>query len=711
MTSPLPAREDELDGILDGDDVQPLLLDDVVDERAMVVDLPFPVAPVTQTSPRRASAMVRMTGGRLSVSKSGIWNGMVRITAPQLPRCLKIEARKRETPGERVAPVHLAEVERREPRAGRLEHEVGDRLGVGVRERRVLRREQLAEDAVGRRVAHLEVDVARLPLHGELQERMEHLLAERTLAFHGGESTCVRRGPIRCRMPGRCRAPLRRSAAPAPRRGASFDVGGPRRAARRVARRHQHLPCESVRIAIVSTPFVPVPPPRYGGTELVVDALSRALVRAGHDVTVFATGDSRAPRRPRAASSAAVWPPDPYTELLHCRFAAARRSRRAASTWSTRTPLHAGLRRRAARAGRLHAAPRGRPVAHALLRAHPGRPSRRHLRRQAELSDPPAHAVVHHGLDPSLYPEPGQGGDEAFFLGRLSWCKAPELAIEAAGRAGLRIAVAGRIHAEDACPRGWRDDALAPALARGHVRWLRGADLRMKRRAFARSRALLVPLRWEEPFGLVMIEALLAGCPVIATPRGAAPEIVRDGEDGFLVRGVREMASALRRADRLDRRAIQARARAPLLGGPDGRRLPGRLPRRDDGPGSTPPRGRPRRPGGGMERPGALIARPEELLGYADPSEQPEATGVEKLVLKRGNLFLVANRLGDVAPAGRPRPRAVPHRHPPPVLLAARRRGRPAALPVLAGLGRLRRADGLHRDEPARGATCSGASR
>ena len=65
----------------------------------MVVDLPLPVAPVTQMSPRRASAMVRTTGGRFSVSKSGIWKGMVRITAPQLPRCLKIDARNRDTPG------------------------------------------------------------------------------------------------------------------------------------------------------------------------------------------------------------------------------------------------------------------------------------------------------------------------------------------------------------------------------------------------------------------------------------------------------------------------------------------------------------------------------------------------------------------------------------------------------------------------------------
>jgi glycosyltransferase involved in cell wall biosynthesis len=90
---------------------------------------------------------------------------------------------------------------------------------------------------------------------------------------------------------------------------------------------------------------------------------------------------------------------------------------------------------------------------------------------------------------------------------------------------------------------------------------MREADLAAKRRLFATSRALLVPLRWEEPFGLVMIEAALAGCPVVAYALGAAPEIVEDGKTGFLVRGVREMAAALRRAETLDRAAIQARAR------------------------------------------------------------------------------------------------------------------------------------------------------
>lgn len=316
-------------------------------------------------------------------------------------------------------------------------------------------------------------------------------------------------------------------------------------------------------VAIVSTPFVAVPPPGYGGTELVVDALARALVRAGHRVAVFATGDSRAPGL-RATFEAPVWPPEPYAELVHCRFAAAEIARGGFDV------VHAHLPAMLAFAGALPA-----PVVYtihhapdpALARFYARVPAVLRVaisRRQAELSSPPAHRVIHHGLDPGLYPDAreGDGGGGAFFLGRLAWCKAPEVAVEAARRAGLRIDVAGEAHAADPHPEGWDEEVLAPALAAPHVSWTRRAGLGEKRRLLARARALLVPLRWEEPFGLVMIEALLAGCPVIAFPLGAAPEIVVDGADGFLVRDGAEMEAALRRAARLDRRAIQRRARA-----------------------------------------------------------------------------------------------------------------------------------------------------
>jgi glycosyltransferase involved in cell wall biosynthesis len=309
---------------------------------------------------------------------------------------------------------------------------------------------------------------------------------------------------------------------------------------------------------MVSTPFVAVPPPGYGGTELVVHALTQALERAGHEVTVFATGDSRG-RDVRAFFSAPVWPPDPHAELLHSRFAAQQIGAGAFDV------VHAHVPSLLAFAAEL--AP---PVVYTLHHEHlPGLsafyrclPSIRYVAisaRQAELEEPRPRHVVHHGLAPELYPVVGPGGDAAFFLGRLCRSKAPDLAVEAAARAGVPLVVAGRVHPGDDGP-AWQE-ALAAALRRPHVRWIDEADLGDKRRLFGRSRALLVPLRWEEPFGLVMIEAGLAGCPVIAYPRGAAPEIVEEGRTGFLVRGVGEMATALGRAARLDRRAIQARAR------------------------------------------------------------------------------------------------------------------------------------------------------
>ncbi len=310
---------------------------------------------------------------------------------------------------------------------------------------------------------------------------------------------------------------------------------------------------------MVSTPFVAVPPPAYGGTELVVHALARALDALGHEATVFATGDSRVPRL-RARFARAIWPPDPYIGLLHARAAAAEIARGAFDV------VHAHLPAFLAFADDLpapvvytvHHAPD--PSLQRFYGAAPGAVRVAIAARQAALVRPAADAVVQHGLDPGMYPTCGRGGDLAFFLGRLSWCKAPDVAIEAARLAGMPIVVAGRAH-QDGGPAGWEEQVLEPALRAPGVTWIPGADLATKRRLFARSRALLVPLRWEEPFGLVMIEALLAGCPVVASPMGAAPEIVRDGADGFLVSGPDGMADALRRAATLDRRAIRARAR------------------------------------------------------------------------------------------------------------------------------------------------------
>jgi glycosyltransferase involved in cell wall biosynthesis len=313
-----------------------------------------------------------------------------------------------------------------------------------------------------------------------------------------------------------------------------------------------------VRIAVVSTPFVPVPPRGYGGTELVVHALVVALRDLGHGVTVFATGDSRIDGL-RAVTQRSSWPPDPYAELLHCRAAA--REIRGASY----DVVHAHLPAFLAFAGEL-----GAPVVYtihhaadpALARFYAAVPGVRVAisARQACLADPPPDAIVHHGLDPAMYPDCGPGGMPALFIGRLVHVKGPDIALAAARRAGVPAIVAGALHSDDA-PPGWRDEVLLPALRAPGVTWRRRVGVAGKRALFAGVRALVAPARWEEPFGLALVEALLAGCPVVATRRGAAPEIVRPGIDGFLCDGVEETAEALRAAPALDRRAIQEDAR------------------------------------------------------------------------------------------------------------------------------------------------------
>ncbi len=314
-------------------------------------------------------------------------------------------------------------------------------------------------------------------------------------------------------------------------------------------------------MALVSTPFVSVPPRTYGGTELVVHELARGLERAGHEVTLFATGDSSG-EDVRFAFPHPVWPPDPYLELLHCAHAARSIAAEHYDVVHAHSPALLAFTQEL-----------GAPLVYTLHHAKDERLSRYYARcpgvrfvaisrRQAQLSPGLACEVVHHGLDPARYlPHgvPSQARPYAFFLGRLSWCKGPELAVAAARRAGLELLVAGKSHGLGD-PPGWEEKVLRPALACPGVRWLGEADLATKRRALAGARALLVPIRWEGPFGLVLIEAMLAGCPVVAFRRGSTPELVEDGLTGWVVEDVEGMAAALARLARFDRAACRRRA-------------------------------------------------------------------------------------------------------------------------------------------------------
>ena len=318
-----------------------------------------------------------------------------------------------------------------------------------------------------------------------------------------------------------------------------------------------------MRIALVSTCAVAVPPAAYGGTEAFVATLGRALVEAGHEVRTYATGDSRPAGELRYRFERAAWPPDYTAEARHASFAAgdARRFEPDVVHLNSPDALAAFADCEAPVVVTLHHA-REEPLLAAYLaapHAHRVAISRRQASLFPELAP---FRVIHHGLDPRLHPRGAGRGGYCAFLGRIGPEKAPHLAIDAAVRAGVRLVLGGPHW--NGTPR--YDEYYArefePRL-RAHaplVDWHGELSFDAKRSLLAGAAALLFPMGWEEPFGLAMIEAMLAGTPVVAFDRGAAPEIVEDGITGFLVRDADGMARRIADAMALDRERCRARA-------------------------------------------------------------------------------------------------------------------------------------------------------
>lgn len=317
------------------------------------------------------------------------------------------------------------------------------------------------------------------------------------------------------------------------------------------------------RVALVSTCAVATPPVRYGGTELVVAELARALSSIGVRTTVFATGDSTCAGARGALFDRAVWPPDSLAELRHASASWREIARGDFDVVHVHTPEALAFTP-------WISIPTVATVHHARVdalathyAAYPDVAFVAISRRQAELTwEVPFRAVIHHGIDEAAYPAGEGSGGYCAFLGRFSAAKGTHLAIDAARRAGVPVRLGGTAQAHEL---GYHAREVVPRFG-PHVTWLGELDHPRKVELLRGASALLFPIQWEEPFGLVMIESMLVGTPVIAFRCGAAPEVVDEGVTGFLVDTADEMALRLEWVRRFDRRRCRARARERWTG-------------------------------------------------------------------------------------------------------------------------------------------------
>ena len=313
-----------------------------------------------------------------------------------------------------------------------------------------------------------------------------------------------------------------------------------------------------MRIAQIAPPWTPVPPPLYGGIELVVDLLARGLEAAGHDVVLYTVGESTCPGPKKwvldKAEGTRIGMAVP--ELRHVVHAyEAVQDCDVVHDHTVFGPMYAERFPHLPVVTTIHG-PFNDELTD-LYRIIADRVPILCVSHDQRSCAPtvPIERVIHHGVDPSAFPVgPGDGG-YCLFLGRMAPEKGAHRAILACRNAGVPLIMAAKMR--EPWERAYFDEEVRPHLG-DDIRYLGEVPHEEKLELIAHARALVNPIRWHEPFGLVMIEALACGTPVVAFPEGAAPEIVEHERTGFLVADEAEMALAIEKVDSIDRAACRA---------------------------------------------------------------------------------------------------------------------------------------------------------
>ena len=338
-----------------------------------------------------------------------------------------------------------------------------------------------------------------------------------------------------------------------------------------------------MKIAQIAPPWLRIPPKNYGGTENVLYSLIEAQVAQGHDVTLFAPGDARTSAKlvsfiPRSLIEDGI----PWTmhlkayyhlhkaveqikeqsfDIVHTHLSSSSDMYIFPLTASLATPhvttLHSNFPfDRDERTGKI-----GDADAYYMEWA-PAIPTIAisESARKEEGANFPLNfiGVVHNGISiRDYYRVKAPGGDYFVWLGRFMPEKGAHLAIEAAKRAKVPLILAGTIDRYSKESMNYFHQVIKPQIGTEQISYIGPVNTNQKMQLLSRARGFLNPIEWEEPFGMVMIEAMSQGCPVISFARGAAPEIVADQVSGFLVHTLDEMVERIPQIDAIDRDAVR----------------------------------------------------------------------------------------------------------------------------------------------------------
>ena len=313
-----------------------------------------------------------------------------------------------------------------------------------------------------------------------------------------------------------------------------------------------------MRVALIAPPFIAVPPADYGGTELFIAHLAEGLQRRGVEVTVYANGESTVATERRSIYPQARWP--------------------------IKNPSYASLREINHTAWAFHQAAKNADIIHVhsasaiplsrfvtqpvVLTLHgPHEPQLSELYsyylevHYVSISDAqrssetmPQMRTIHHGIDLGQYRLVENKQRYLSFIGRIAPLKGTHLAIDVAKRTGIPLKIAGDVQPLN---REYFEKKIKPQIDGQLVQYVGLADLAAKNELLGNSMAMLFPIQWNEPFGLVMVEAMACGTPVLAMPGGSVPEVIQNGVSGHICRSVCEMAKRVQDVGKFDLASVR----------------------------------------------------------------------------------------------------------------------------------------------------------